>query len=514
MQTDIVNIGLSFLEGFALIISPCILPILPIILAGSLTGSKKRPVGIIIGFVLTFSLFTFFSRKLVQYSHIDLNIIRHISYGLLFLLGIIMLSSYLTEKFGQLTRSFSNTGTSIHTINNPQGGFISGIFFGGLIAIIWTPCAGPILAAVIVQTVIQETNLMSFFTLLAFGIGVALPMLFIALFGRQLTARLVFFKKHAVLFRKLLGVIIILSVCFIIYLEIGPSLLIATENSKDEVTDHLQNALKKPYPAPAISGIDSWINSKPFQLSELKGKVVLIDFWTYSCINCLRTLPYLKAWYDKYHLDGLVIIGVHTPEFDFEKEFSNVQNAVIQDGIKYPVALDSHFVTWLNYKNQYWPAHYLIDKKGDVVYTHFGEGDYDVTENNIRYLLNIQGHAVSQNDNESQAIYTTPETYLGYARAENFSSPETVVQNDMAQYSFPKTLMQNEWALQGNWKIMADRIISEENNAACEINFNAQKVYIVMGNTTNKNIHVTLLLNGKKVIAEKGKDVKDSSIEV
>jgi hypothetical protein len=209
-----------------------------------------------------------------------------------------------------------------------------------------------------------------------------------------------------------------------------------------------------------------------------------------------------------------VIIGVHTPEFDFEKEFSNVQNAVIQDGIKYPVALDSHFVTWLNYKNQYWPAHYLIDKKGDVVYTHFGEGDYDVTENNIRYLLNIQGHAVSQNDNESQAIYTTPETYLGYARAENFSSPETVVQNDMAQYSFPKTLMQNEWALQGNWKIMADRIISEENNAACEINFNAQKVYIVMGNTTNKNIHVTLLLNGKKVIAEKGKDVKDSSIEV
>jgi hypothetical protein len=229
----------------------------------------------------------------------------------------------------------------------------------------------------------------------------------------------------------------------------------------------------------------------------------------------MRTLPYLKAWYDKYHNDGLVIIGVHTPEFDFEKNFSNVKNAVIQDGIKYPVALDSHFVTWQNFNNQYWPAHYLIDKNGNVVYIHFGEGDYDVTENNIRYLLNVKQPASTEVSNGEQPTEnTTPETYLGYARSENFSSPETISKNSATQYTFPKTLSPNEWALQGSWKIMPDRIISNENNAAVKINFIARKVYIVMGNTTDKAINVNLLLNGNSITNEKGKDVKNSSIQV
>ncbi len=514
MQADIVNIGLSFLEGFALIISPCILPILPIILAGSLTGSKKRPFGIIIGFILIFSLFTFFSRKFVQYSGIDLNIIRHVSYGILFLLGIIMLSTYLTEKFGALTNRLTNTGASFSAINNPQGGLISGIFFGGLIAIVWTPCAGPILAAVIVQTVIQKTNFTSFLTLMAFGAGAATPMLVIALFGRQIMGRLNYFKIHATFFRKMLGVIIIISVCFMIYLENGVSIAHAeTLNNSETLT--LQGGLEKPYPAPAISGIDGWINSNPLQIDQLRGKVVLIDFWTYSCINCMRTLPYLNAWYDKYHNDGLVIIGVHTPEFDFEKEFANVKNAVMQDGIKYPVALDSHFVTWQNFNNQYWPAHYLIDKNGNVVYTHFGEGDYNVTENNIRYLLNMKEPVTTEiSNNEQPTENATPETYLGYARAENFGSPEAVLKDHATQYKFPRVLAPNEWALQGNWKIMPDRIIANENNAAVKINFNARKIYIVMGNATNKTIQVKLLLNGHNIAVEKGKDVKNSTIQV
>lgn len=514
MQAAVVNIGLGLLEGFALIISPCILPILPIILAGSLTGSKKRPFGIILGFVFVFALFTYFSRELVQYSGIDLNLVRHISFGILLLLGIILLSSYLTGKFNQLTQRLVSAGSKFSAVNNPQGGLISGMLFGGLIAIIWTPCAGPILAAVIVQTVIQQTNLLSFLTLLAFGVGATIPMLAIALFGREIIAKFSYLKTHTTLFRKILGVVIILSVGYMFYTEVGisPSIASATNNIP---AINLQKGLVNPYVAPSISGIDAWLNSKPLQISDLKGKVVLIDFWTYSCINCIRTLPYLKDWYQKYHDKGLVIIGVHTPEFDFEKNLANVKNAVIQDGIKYPVALDSHFVTWLNFNNQYWPAHYLIDKNGTVVYTHFGEGDYDVAENNIRYLLGMRELAPTKMPAEEPiAQNETPETYLGYSRAEHYSSPQSVKEDQATEYSFPNELTQNNWALQGRWKIISDRIISDQKNATIEINFHARKVFIVMGNATNKAIKVRLLLNGKTIQTEKGKDVANSSINV
>lgn len=513
MQADIVNVGLGFLEGFALIISPCILPILPIILAGSLTGSKKRPIGIIVGFVIIFSLFTLFSRKLVQLSGIDSNVIRHFAYALLFLFGIMMLSTYLTEKFGQLTQRLANTGSTFNAANNPRGGFISGILFGGSVAIIWTPCAGPILAAVIVQIAIQQTNFMSFLTLLAFGVGAGLPMLMIVFFGRELLAKFGCIRSHAALFRKLLGVIIILSVGYMIYVEGSIRTAYASENNNTSLT--LQKGLWVPYKAPSISGIDAWINSEPLQLDNLKGKVILVDFWTYSCINCKRTLPYLNDWYDKYHDKGLVIIGVHTPEFDFEKNLDNVKNAVKVDNIKYPVALDNKFVTWRNFNNEYWPAHYLIDKTGNVVYTHLGEGDYDVAENNIRYLLGINSSAldkVSVQDQVSQL--ETPETYLGYARARNFSSPEKLLKDQTEQYSFPGNLNKDDWALQGKWKIMSDRIISEDTNSAIKINFNARKVYIVMGSTNNSIVNVSILLNGKRVEGDRGKDVTNSSIKV
>ncbi|OAI49448.1 cytochrome C biogenesis protein [Gammaproteobacteria bacterium SCGC AG-212-F23] len=513
MQSDIVNIGLGFLEGFALIISPCILPILPIIFAGSITGSKKRPLGIIIGFVFIFALFTFFSRKLVQYAGIDLNLIRHISFGILLLLGLIMLSSYLTEKFSQLTQKLANTGSTLSTANNPQGGLLSGILFGGLIAIIWTPCAGPILAAVIVQTVIQQSTFTSFLTLLAFGIGAAVPMLAIVFFGRSMIEKFSYFKTHTTFFRKLLGAIIIVSVVYMIYLESGTNIAAATKTNNN-TTLNLQNALLIPYPAPAIGGIDAWINSEPLQLNQLKGKVILIDFWTYSCINCMRTLPYLNDWYHKYHDKGFIIIGIHSPEFAFEKNLANVKSAVAQDGIQYPVALDNQFVTWRNFNNQYWPAHYLIDKNGFVVYTHFGEGEYDITENNIRYLLGM-GKTTSTITAETAASgYLTPETYLGYARAEHFASSETVTKDQSATYTFPNELSLHDWALQGRWTIMADKIVADQENAAIEIHFHARKVFIVMGNASDNSMNVKLLLNGKMILSEKGKDVINSSITI
>jgi len=509
--SSLVTIFLAFIEGFALIISPCILPVLPIILSGSLSGSKKRPFGIIIGFVFTFSLFTFFSRQLVQYTGIDLTLVRYFSYIILIMLGVIMISTYLTEKFTHAMRRLANVGSTFTIANNTQGGLMSGILFGSLVGLIWTPCAGPILAAVIVQTALQQTTSTSFIILLSFGAGAAIPMLVIALFGRKIMDRVGFFKAHAIALRKTLGVIIIAAVVYMIY---GADISFAVSKIPHQTQNTLIDGVHFPYQAPALAVTTEWINSPPLQLSQLKGKVVLIDFWTYSCINCIRTIPYLNDWYKKYNQYGFEIIGVHTPEFEFEKQLANVKNAIIKDEIHYPVVLDSQYVTWKNFKNSYWPAHYLIDKNGNVVYEHFGEGDYDVTESNIRFLLGIKEGALSNNESNQLNSQQTPETYLGYARADNNKSPEAISENHAIKYSFPLELALDQWALQGIWKIESDKIVSEQAGAIIKIHFNAKKVYVVMGSENGFSIDVKVLLNGEPLISGKGSDVVNGHIEV
>ncbi len=496
---NILNIILAFFEGLVLIVSPCILPVLPIILSGSLVGSKKRPLGIIFGFVVTFALFTFFSRQLVHVTGIDLTLVRHISYAMLAFLGVIMLSSYLTEKLTYSLQWLANIGSGPHWIvaNDPQGGWKSGLLFGCLVGIIWTPCAGPILAAVIVQTVIQETTFASFCIVLSFGTGAAIPMLLIALLGRKMMNKIGFLRAYPVLLRKILGAIIIAVVMYMVYGE--ENIALAHIASPVQQKNALINSISQPYPAPKITGITNWINSMPLQLDQLRGKVVLIDFWTYSCINCMRTLPYLNDWYAKYHKAGFEIIGVHTPEFEFEKNLVNVKNAVLKDHIYYPVALDNQFITWRNFNNSYWPAHYLLDKNGNVVYQHFGEGEYDVTENNIRYLLGMNRFARADKKIGKNNITQTPETYLGYARADRFKSPEAVIDNHSVEYSFPSDLVEDQWALQGDWTITRDNVMTTKANASIKIHFNAKKVYAVMGSAYGQPIKVKLLLNNKKI---------------
>jgi cytochrome c biogenesis protein CcdA/thiol-disulfide isomerase/thioredoxin len=516
MENTLINQALAFLEGFGLIASPCILPILPIILSGSLEGSKKRPFGIICGFILTFAVFTLFSRKLVEIVGIDSNIIRYAAFVLLIFMAVIMMSSSLTEKFSRMTQGLANMGTS-STINNPQSGFGSGLLFGGLVALVWTPCAGPILAAVIVQTVIQKTTLNSFLVLLAFALGAGIPMILIAAFGRALMSKLGFLKAQSGVLRKILGLIILVSVAYMFYSENATATFNTTNSGKDIEQTALINGLPNPYPAPAIDGITAWLNSPPLKLSDLKGKVILIDFWTYSCINCIRTLPYVKGWYAKYHDHGLVIIGVHTPEFDFEKSVTNVKNAVEKDGILYPVALDSGYTTWQNFNNQYWPAQYLINTNGEVVYQHFGEGADDVMENNIRFLLGLNKITTETATSENLAdlmSHQTPETYLGYSRAATYVSPEAFTENAKADYTFPNDIHKNSWALQGKWTVTAENIITSGPNASVKINFHAKQVYIVMGADTNKPMPVKILLNGQPIIANQGKDVANSVVEV
>ncbi len=493
MVLSAANVCLSLLEGIGLIASPCILPVLPIILSGSLEGGRQRPYGIIVGFVSCFALFTYFSRELVVIFGLDLNIIRYTAFALLLLFGEIMISSYLTEKFNEFTQGLADFGLRFAQYGK-QTGFISGIIFGALIGLIWTPCAGPILAAVIVQTILQPNTLSGFITILSFSIGAAIPMLLIVLFGRMLVGKLNFLQKHSGILRKILGVIIILTVLLMLFDNSFFAVDESAAKPKNLSGMQLVNALDYPYPAPELQDITAWINSPPLQLAQLRGKVVLIDFWAYSCINCIRTVPHLVDWYKLYHDHGLVIIGVHSPEFDFERNLGNVQDAVRKDQITYPIALDNNFATWQNFNNQYWPAHYLIDRTGKVVYTHFGEGDYAITENNIRFLLGFnvpvteKQHPVAQNAE-------TPETYCGYERSAAFMSNEPVVQDKPANYTYPQYLALNAWALQGKWIINDEKIVSAQAHAKIKIHFKAQKVFGVMGATANKPIKVQVKFN-------------------
>jgi cytochrome c biogenesis protein CcdA/thiol-disulfide isomerase/thioredoxin len=515
VKSDLITIFLGFLEGFALIISPCVLSILPIILASSLTGSKKRPLGIIFGFACTFALFGYFAHNLVQYTGIDLNFIRHLAYGFLLLFALIMMSSHLSEQFSRLTQAFTAIGTKYSSKRAGGDGFWGGVLLGGLVSIIWTPCAGPILASVIAQIVIQQKNIISFFILLAFALGAAIPMLILTLYGLKVKNTFSFFKKYALLFRRILGLIIIINIGYMICVERGYlSSSITISQTPVRTENYLKNALWHFYQAPKIEGIEAWINSPPLQIDELKGKVVLIDFWTYSCINCVRTLPYLKDWYKKYHDKGLVIIGIHTPEFDFEKNKLNVEQAVKQNGIEYPVALDNQFTTWNNFSNHYWPAQYLINQEGKVVYQHLGEGDDDVIENNIRFLLNI-GVPAKKTDLGplNNPYFITPETYLGYARANEHLSP-SLVHDKTALYQAPQQLSSNAWGLKGSWQVSADKITSTQANAAVEIHFNARKVFVVMGKNTDVPTKVNVLLNSKPLLTNQGKDVSKGSIMV
>lgn len=510
-----VDIGLAFLEGVALIISPCILPVLPLVLAASVDGGKRRPYGIIIGFVLAYSVFAIVARKLVALLGINLDIIKDVSLVLLALFGLVLLSSRLSEKFSEWTQGAASFGNQLAAKGG--AGLLSGVLIGSLIGLVWTPCAGPILAAVLVQVIRQQSDWAGNLVIIAFGIGAGVPMLIIALAGRKIMGKLGFFTRNAEAVRRAFGVLILASVAYIASgFDVQTLFMRSGKTGATPVSQlKLQNGLDAPYAAPQFAGNDAWLNSPPLTMQSLRGKVVLIDFWTYSCINCVRTLPYITDWDRKYRGQGLVIVGVHSPEFEFEKNIDNVKAAIAQYGIEYPVALDNHLDTWTNFDNRYWPAHYLIDRDGRVVYTHFGEGEYDVTENNIRYLLGLSGEVTPITvEAPSFAHGQTPETYLGYARAENFGGAERVARDALQTYRFPSTLPEDAWALNGKWKLESEKVIAGEKGAGLRLNFMARKVFLVLGTASGKALHVTVRLNGQAVGANAGKDAPGGVVSV
>jgi thiol-disulfide isomerase/thioredoxin len=360
--------------------------------------------------------------------------------------------------------------------------------------------------------------------MLAFSIGAAIPMLMISLFGQQLAHRIRAFSRHATLIRRAMGVVIVAFALFGLFgFNIGewvvsPASRVTTATTAAppavSTAEPVIKAADVSAPAPEIAGIRQWFNSDPLTLSQLKGKVVLVDFWTYSCINCIRTLPYIESWYEKYKDQGLVVIGVHSPEFPFEGKPDNVAAAIAKFGITYPVAMDNDFVTWKNYKNQYWPAHYLIDRDGNVVDTHFGEGGYAETENKIRALLGLGQKTDAAPDKAVSSANQTPETYLGYDRGRNFASNEAVVSDESQAYSLPGSLKQNQWALKGAWTIAGDHITADRHGAALRLHFNAGKVYLVLGSKSGQPVKAKITLNGAAVGGNAGKDAADGMITV
>lgn len=515
----LVEIGLSFIEGIALIASPCILPVLPLVLSTSVDGGRRRPFGIIIGFILAFTIFALLSRELVTVLHLNLDYIKYGSLILLAIFGIIMLSESLLSKFSGLTGSLASSGANLSS--HARDGFLSGVLIGMLIGLVWTPCAGPILAVALVQIIRQQNSLNALFLIFAFAIGAGIPMLVISLTGRKLMTKLKFLYTNPGVVHKTLGILVLLAVGFIASGFDAKSLLSPSvvNNSviKAVLPNQIQKVLDAPYPAPQFASSDMWLNTpdnKPLSINILKGKVVLVDFWTYSCINCLRTLPYLSDWYKKYQDKGLVIIGVHAPEFEFEKNKANVIKAISHYGIKYPVAMDNNLDTWTNYNNRYWPAHYLINKEGNVVYTSFGEGEYDITENNIRVLLGLERGTASSADAQGFDPGQTPETYLGYQRADNFGGVQNIVPDTIQAYTLPGVLPANHWALSGRWLIQGQRIVSQEMHARLQFNFTARHVYLVLGNPSGKPINLTIKLNGKPIGGAAGKDAPGGMVTI
>lgn len=538
----IVLIFFAFLAGLVTVLSPCILPILPIVLSGALSGGKRRPFGVIIGFIVSFTFFAVFSFTLAKALGISPEALRYISVALLVLFGL----SLFVPKFQLLLEQFASKFSTI--TQKKREGFIGGVILGFSLGIVWTPCVGPILASVLTLAATSSITLDLILITLAFSLGTALPMMGIAYGGRHVLQTLPYLKKRSEMIQKVFGILIIVTAVMIYFgwdrsfqtyvlekfPQYGEGLTKFEQTEKVQenidtlnqskgkgnnlnILDMLTQGTTQQAPNPDFDGGGSWINSDPLSLKkELKGKVVLIDFWTYTCINCIRTLPYLKNWYETYKNDGLVIIGVHSPEFPIEYELKNVKMAVKKFGITYPVVQDNMFKIWYSYENSSWPAHYLIDRSGNIRYSHIGEGNYQETENMIRDLLaeggTVTGTVKEMHENGPSGL-STPETYLGYARIERFASPESIKEDEGQRYTIPIGLPEDYFAYGGSWIIKDEPAISGE-GAKIALNYKAKGVYLVMKSEGVAST-VELLLDGKKISQkDAGEDVVDGAITI
>jgi cytochrome c biogenesis protein CcdA/thiol-disulfide isomerase/thioredoxin len=535
----LVLVLFAFLAGIATIFAPCILPILPVVLSAGLSGGKKRPLGIVIGLVASFTFFTLSLSYLTSRIGLDADVLRNVAIVVLILFGLLLMIPSLLAKFEVwVSQKLPQVQVGVGSERND---FAGGLLIGVSLGLVWTPCVGPIVASVITLSATSGVTAGSVFITAAYALGTSIPLLVITYGGKKLLARVRVFSRMTPKLQIVFGAVMVLTAVSMLFgydrtlqatlLSKLPSRISSGLTQSLEQSDIVQSRLKrvgnsgetmlestqivggevKGLPVlgtpPDFTGITTWLNSDPLTLEKLKGKVVLVDFWTYSCINCIRTLPYITQWYDTYKDQGFVVVGVHAPEFAFEKKTENVQAAIRQYKINYPVAQDNDFATWKAYRNQYWPAHYLIDASGKVRATHFGEGKYEETEMQIRSLLKEASTtalptplpAVIEGERNQQ----TPETYLGSSRRERYAG-------------FGETsLKQNYWSLAGGWEVSTDSITSTVAGDSISLNFRGSDVYLVLNPPTTGAGSVAITLNGRSITApEAGADVVDGKVEV
>ena len=512
----LVLVPIAFAAGILTAFTPCILPVLPIVLAGGGTGTKRRPYAIAAGLVTTFTAFLLAGAWLWGLLGISAKHQIQIGAALLLLLAVILavpkLAELVERPFAILTRR--RTG-------DLGGGFLLGASLG----LVFVPCGGPVLATLSANAATDRVGGSVVVVALAYALGAALPLLAIARGSHHVATSL---RQHAPAIR-VAGAALMAGGALVIYNGWAESLQTkvpgyaqwvqdAVEGSstakahldrlagRNDKTLHVQSErlasrlvhvpLKDYGPAPNFHDISAWINSKPLTLDSLRGKVVLVDFWTYSCINCLRTLPYLESWDKRYRSKGLVIIGVHTPEFGFEHDLGNVRAAVRRLHVRYPVALDNDYGTWKAFANNYWPAHYLVDQQGNVRDVHIGEGDYDQEEHHIRQLLSAGPTALPKAGKDPDRTPTeirTPESYLGYLRIQNYAGSPLKTDRP-ATYRFPQALDLDAFAYAGRWTVGGELIVAG-NDARLRLHFTARNVHLVLGGQGS----VKVKLDGKDV---------------
>jgi cytochrome c biogenesis protein CcdA/thiol-disulfide isomerase/thioredoxin len=495
----LVLIGIAFVAGVITALSPCVLPVLPIVLAGGASGGGRRPYAIVAGLISMFVVSILFASYILRKLGLPEDLLRNVSIALLFVIA----ATLLVPQIGLLVER------ALAPLGRRGGGDLGGGFLlGCALGFAFVPCGGPILAYVTAQSASLSFGFKPVALAIAYALGASLILLAIALGGQRVARPL---RARVQQLRAVLGVVVAAAALALVF-NLDTRLQTALPNWTDFLQQHTENTafargkLYKPAakpvrtvqglpdfgPAPDFVAGGRWFNSAPLTVKALRGKVVLVDFWTYSCINCLRTLPQLEAWDKQYRSKGLVIVGVHTPEFAFEHEASNVGAAIKRLGVKYPVVQDNDYATWNAYSNQYWPAEYMIDKNGHVRHAHFGEGDYGQTEKLIRRLLGVKSAPMTHvADTTPRELLMTPETYLGTARADHIFG-DAVHAGVPWTYTFPATVPPNDFAFGGGWTLDKERALTVK-DARLRLHFRASKVYLVLGGHGS----VDVLVDGK-----------------
>jgi cytochrome c biogenesis protein CcdA/thiol-disulfide isomerase/thioredoxin len=537
---------LAFLGGILTIVSPCILPVLPFVFARAGQSFARGTLPLLAGMGLTFAAIAALAAVGGAWA------VRLNSYGRLLALlllaafGVALLSTRVAEW---LARPLVALGNRLAGSGERPESVLPAATLGVATGLLWAPCAGPILGLILTGAALSGPSVRTTVLLLAYALGAMTSLALATLAGARIVRAFKSSLGAAEWLRRALGVAVLAGVAAI---AAGWDTGVLTRLSLAS-TNHLEQSLLnslRPQAAaaggvmtatasragsgngdltappvegemPSLDGAVAWLNSAPLTKQGLRGRVVVIDFWTYSCINCLRTLPYLRAWDERYRDHGLSVIGVHTPEFAFEKDEANVQRAVHDLGIHYPVAIDNDYAIWRAFDNQYWPAHYFIDAQGRIRGHHFGEGNYDESEQLIRELLAEAGfgdlpaatsapRAAGVEVAADEPDIQSPETYIGYERATNFVSAAPTARDRPAKYTVPRTLQLNEWSLGGTWTVSAEYALSRSPGDTIVFRFHARDLHLVLGpDAANTPVRFRVMIDGHEPGQNHGSDTDE-----